>query len=41
VFPIEWLLIENIRNIDLVKLDEETKLKIREIYKKFLKDEKK
>ena len=41
VFPIDWLLVENIKAIDQTALDEETKEKIRGHYKKLFKEEKK
>ena len=41
VFPIEWLIIENIRNIKHVNVDKETKLRLREHFRKILKDERK
>lgn len=41
VFPIDWLVIENIMNIDSIKLDLESKLKLKEVYTKIFKEEKK
>jgi hypothetical protein len=41
VFPIDWLLIENIKAIDNTILDEETKEKIREHYRKLYREERK
>jgi len=41
VFPIDWLLIENIRNLDTIQIDLETKLKLRDQYRKIVKDERK
>lgn len=41
VFPIEWLIIENIRGIKNIKVDLETKQVLRQEYKKILKDERK
>ena len=39
MFPIEWLVIENIRNIKSVRVDGETKKMLKDYYKKILKDE--
>lgn len=39
VLPIDWLIIENILNIDQAKLEPETKLKLRDSYLKILKEE--
>ena len=41
VFPIDWLLIENIQNIDTIKLDLEAKIKMRDVFKKLWRDERK
>ena len=41
VFPIDWLLVENIQNLDKVDLDLETRLKMKDIYVKIFKEEKK
>lgn len=37
----DWLIIENIKNIEHSKLDEETRSRLREIFRKYLRDEKK
>jgi len=36
----DWLLIENIKSIDKINVDLETKLKLRDHYRKILKEEK-
>lgn len=36
VFPIEWLLTENIRHLNNIKLDRESQLRIRDNYKRIL-----
>lgn len=41
VFPIDWLLVENIANLDSTALDLETKTKLKEVYIKILREEKK
>ncbi len=41
VFPIDWLIIENVSNIDSMSLNLETRLKLRDVYKKIFRDEKK
>ncbi len=41
VFPIDWVLIENILNLDKINLDLETRIKLKETYNKVLKEEKK
>lgn len=41
VFPYDWLLVENIQNIDSICLDLETKTKLRDTFIKVFKDEKK
>ncbi|CDW79070.1 lysine-specific demethylase 5b [Stylonychia lemnae] len=41
VFPMDWLLIENIQNLDKINLDLETRLKLKEIYVKVFREEKK
>jgi histone demethylase JARID1 len=41
VFPIDWLIVENIMNIDKTELDLETRLKLKDIYLKMHKEEKK
>jgi histone demethylase JARID1 len=40
VFPLDWLIIENIRNITKLNIDLETKIKLRDQYQKILKEEK-
>jgi len=40
VFPIDWLVIENIMNLDKSQLDIETKIRLRDVYEKILRDEK-
>ena len=41
VFPIEWLVVENVRNMERVKVDADGKAKIRDVFiHKVLKDEK-
>jgi hypothetical protein len=40
VFPIDWLVIENITNLSKITLDLETKLKLKEVYSKIHKEEK-
>ena len=37
----EWVLIENIRNLDVINVDGSTKLKMREHFRKVHRDEKK
>ena len=39
VFPIEWLVIENVRNLKHISIDMETKKMLREYFRKILKDE--
>ena len=39
VLPIDWLIIENILNIDHAKLEPETKLKLRDSFARVLKEE--
>ena len=41
MFPIDWLIVENIKNIDKVNLDEESKVRIRDFFRKVYKEEKK
>ena len=41
VFPIEWLIIENIRNIKKANIDLESKILLRDHWRKILKDERK
>lgn len=41
VFPIDWLVVENIMNLDKVDLDLETRIRMRDIYKKIYREEKK
>ena len=41
VFPTDWLIVENIMNIDKTELDLETRLKLKDIYLKLHKEEKK
>jgi hypothetical protein len=41
VFPIDWLLVENINHIDEVSLDLETKIRLRDNYIRVLREEKK
>lgn len=41
VFPIDWLLVENIMNLDKVDLDLETRIRMRDIFKKIYREEKK
>jgi hypothetical protein len=41
VFPYEWLIVENAKNIATVSLDQETLLKLRDVLRKIVKDEKK
>ena len=41
VFPIEWLIIENIRNVKKANIDMESKVLLRDHFKKILKDERK
>lgn len=41
VFPMEWVLMENIRNIDTINIDGQTKLKMRDQFRKVWKEEKK
>lgn len=41
VFPIEWLIIENIRNLKTINVDMETKVQLRDHFRKILKDERK
>lgn len=41
VFPMEWLLVENIRNLDEIKVDGQSKLKMRDHYRKVHREEKK
>lgn len=39
VLPIDWLIIENILNIDHARLEPETKIKLRDSFAHILKDE--
>ena len=39
VIPIDWLVIENIANLGKIKLDYETKVKLKESYAKILREE--
>lgn len=39
VFPIDWLIIENIRSLSQIDIDYETKLKLKETYKDILESE--
>ena len=41
VFPMDWLVIENIKNINSISLDLETKIKLRDVFSRIWKDEKK
>lgn len=41
VFPIDWLLIENISNIDSIKLDLEAKIKLKDMYVRIFREERK
>jgi len=41
VFPIDWLLVENISNLDKIDVDLETKIRMRDLFKKMLREEKK
>ena len=41
VFPIDWLIVENIQNIDKTDLDLEARMKLKETYQKIFKDERK
>ena len=41
VFPIDWLVIENILNLKKIRLDLPAKNKLREFFSKFLDEEKK
>lgn len=41
VFPMEWVIVENIRNIDTIKVDAQTKLRLRDHFRKLCRDEKK
>jgi hypothetical protein len=41
VFPFDWLIVENVMNIDKIKLDLETKLRLKALYAKIFRDEKK
>jgi hypothetical protein len=41
VFPIDWLLVENLSNLDKINLDLETRVKMRDVFRKILKDERK
>jgi hypothetical protein len=39
VLPIDWLIIENILNIDKAQLEPETKVKLRDSFARILKEE--
>lgn len=41
VFPMEWVIIENIRNLETINIDGQSKLKLRDHYRKIYKEEKK
>lgn len=41
VFPMEWVIVENIRKLDNISIDDETKLKLKSYFKKLHRDEKK
>ena len=41
VFPMEWILLENVKNLDTIKVDDPTKLKLRDHFRRVVKDEKK
>ena len=41
VFPIDWLLVENISNLDSIDVDLETRLRMRDVYRKIYREEKK
>ena len=39
VFPIEWILIQNIRNLGKTNIDKEVLIRIRDYFKSYLTDE--
>lgn len=39
MFPMDWLVTENLRNLRNVKIDFETKIRLKIAYEKMLKDE--
>ena len=41
VFPIDWLIVENIQNIDKTDLELEARMKLKETYQKIFRDERK
>ena len=41
VFPIDWLLLENISNLDKINLDLESRIKLKEMYLRTFREEKK
>ena len=41
VFPVDWLIVENAANIDKQDLDLETRLKLKEVYQKLFREERK
>ena len=41
VFPMEWAILENIKNLNLINVDGQTKLRLREHFRKICRDEKK
>lgn len=41
VFPIDWLLVENISNLDSIDVDLETRIRMRDVYRKIYREEKK
>jgi histone demethylase JARID1 len=41
VFPIDWLIIQNVLNIDKLKMDQASLLKLKDVYSKIYKEEKK
>ncbi len=40
VFPYDWLVLENAKNVANAKLDEDTLLKLRDVFRKIVRDEK-
>ena len=41
VFPIDWLLVENISNLGKIDVDLDTRLRMRDVYRKIYREEKK
>ena len=39
VFPMDWLLVENVSNLDSISIDLETKLKLRDAFVKMMREE--